>query len=104
MHGFASAVVFTSRKTQFTQTPTNITSSIKMIGYISNVCKISEQTDPLIVFTFWCEGLNIWWSRYFSFLVQVECYDYDNDGSHDLIGTFETTMSRFKEASRSSPV
>uniref|UniRef100_A0A8C7IVR1 Copine III n=2 Tax=Oncorhynchus TaxID=8016 RepID=A0A8C7IVR1_ONCKI len=34
---------------------------------------------------------------------KVECYDYDNDGSHDLIGIFETTMTRLQEASRSSP-
>ncbi|EMP42280.1 Copine-3 [Chelonia mydas] len=34
---------------------------------------------------------------------KVECYDYDNDGSHDLIGSFLTTMSKLKEASRSSP-
>uniref|UniRef100_A0A671Z1W3 Copine-3 n=1 Tax=Sparus aurata TaxID=8175 RepID=A0A671Z1W3_SPAAU len=35
--------------------------------------------------------------------IKVECYDYDNDGSHDLIGTFETTMTRLQEASRTSP-
>ncbi|XP_064805205.1 copine-3 isoform X2 [Oncorhynchus masou masou] len=35
--------------------------------------------------------------------IKVECYDYDNDGSHDLIGIFETTMKRLQEASRSSP-
>ncbi|XP_069007450.1 copine-3-like isoform X2 [Embiotoca jacksoni] len=35
--------------------------------------------------------------------IKVECYDYDNDGSHDLIGTFETTMKRLQEASRTSP-
>uniref|UniRef100_A0A803TLK2 Copine 3 n=1 Tax=Anolis carolinensis TaxID=28377 RepID=A0A803TLK2_ANOCA len=35
---------------------------------------------------------------------EVECYDYDSDGSHDLIGTFRTTMSQMKEASRQSPV
>uniref|UniRef100_A0A8C4H2Y4 Copine-3 n=1 Tax=Dicentrarchus labrax TaxID=13489 RepID=A0A8C4H2Y4_DICLA len=35
--------------------------------------------------------------------IKVECYDYDNDGSHDLIGIFETTMTRLKEASRTSP-
>uniref|UniRef100_A0A3P8W100 Copine-3 n=1 Tax=Cynoglossus semilaevis TaxID=244447 RepID=A0A3P8W100_CYNSE len=35
--------------------------------------------------------------------IKVECYDYDNDGSHDLIGTFETTMKRLQEASHSSP-
>ncbi|XP_073186751.1 copine-3 isoform X2 [Lepidochelys kempii] len=35
--------------------------------------------------------------------IKVECYDYDNDGSHDLIGSFLTTMSKLKEASRSSP-
>nr|XP_046148392.1 copine-3 isoform X2 [Oncorhynchus gorbuscha] len=35
--------------------------------------------------------------------IKVECYDYDNDGSHDLIGIFETTMTRLQEATRSSP-
>uniref|UniRef100_A0A3B4AF80 Copine-3 n=1 Tax=Periophthalmus magnuspinnatus TaxID=409849 RepID=A0A3B4AF80_9GOBI len=35
--------------------------------------------------------------------IKVECYDYDNDGSHDLIGTFETTMTRLQAASRVSP-
>ncbi|XP_063155522.1 copine-3 [Candoia aspera] len=36
--------------------------------------------------------------------IKVECYDYDNDGSHDLIGTFQATMSKLKEASRHSPI
>ncbi|XP_014836935.1 PREDICTED: copine-3-like isoform X1 [Poecilia mexicana] len=35
--------------------------------------------------------------------IKVECYDYDDDGSHDLIGSFETTMKRLQEASRTSP-
>ncbi|XP_071341823.1 copine-3-like isoform X5 [Trachinotus anak] len=35
--------------------------------------------------------------------IKVECYDYDNDGSHDLIGSFETTMTRLQEASQTSP-
>ncbi|CAM4723444.1 unnamed protein product [Leuciscus chuanchicus] len=35
--------------------------------------------------------------------IKVECYDYDNDGSHDLIGIFETTMKRLQTASRSAP-
>ncbi|ELW46914.1 Copine-3 [Tupaia chinensis] len=35
---------------------------------------------------------------------KVECYDYDNDGSHDLIGTFQTTMTKLKDASRNSPI
>ncbi|XP_029955802.1 copine-3-like isoform X1 [Salarias fasciatus] len=35
--------------------------------------------------------------------IKVECYDYDNDGSHDLIGCFETTMKRLQDASRTSP-
>uniref|UniRef100_A0A8B9HWE7 Copine-3 n=1 Tax=Astyanax mexicanus TaxID=7994 RepID=A0A8B9HWE7_ASTMX len=30
--------------------------------------------------------------------IKVECYDYDNDGSHDLIGIFETNMKRLQEA------
>lgn len=34
----------------------------------------------------------------------MECYDYDSDGSHDLIGVFQTTMTQLKGASRSSPV
>uniref|UniRef100_A0A671MYH6 Copine-3-like n=1 Tax=Sinocyclocheilus anshuiensis TaxID=1608454 RepID=A0A671MYH6_9TELE len=34
---------------------------------------------------------------------KIECYDYDNDGSHDLIGIFETNMKRLQEASRSAP-
>lgn len=38
------------------------------------------------------------------FIFQVECYDHDDDGSHDLIGSFETTMKRLQEASRTSPV
>ncbi|XP_029447474.1 copine-3 [Rhinatrema bivittatum] len=36
--------------------------------------------------------------------IKVECYDYDNDGSHDLIGSFETRISQMKDASSSSPV
>ncbi|KAM9332390.1 copine-3 isoform 1-T1 [Pholidichthys leucotaenia] len=35
--------------------------------------------------------------------IKVECYDYDSDGSHDLIGIFETTMKRLQDASRTSP-
>nr|XP_057915730.1 copine-3 isoform X1 [Doryrhamphus excisus] len=35
--------------------------------------------------------------------IKVDCFDYDNDGSHDLIGTFETTMTRLQEAARTSP-
>uniref|UniRef100_A0AAQ5ZSJ0 C2 domain-containing protein n=1 Tax=Amphiprion ocellaris TaxID=80972 RepID=A0AAQ5ZSJ0_AMPOC len=29
--------------------------------------------------------------------IKVECYDYDSDGSHDLIGIFETTLTRLQE-------
>ncbi|XP_053571152.1 copine-3 [Bombina bombina] len=36
--------------------------------------------------------------------IRVECYDYDSDGSHDLIGIFETNMSKLKDASRNSPM
>ncbi|XP_053487174.1 copine-3 isoform X1 [Ictalurus furcatus] len=35
--------------------------------------------------------------------IKVECYDYDNDGSHDLIGIFETNMKRLQEATCTSP-
>uniref|UniRef100_A0A6Q2YHF1 Copine-3 n=1 Tax=Esox lucius TaxID=8010 RepID=A0A6Q2YHF1_ESOLU len=30
--------------------------------------------------------------------IKVECYDHNNDGSHDLIGIFETNMKRLQEA------
>uniref|UniRef100_W5MWF2 Copine-3 n=1 Tax=Lepisosteus oculatus TaxID=7918 RepID=W5MWF2_LEPOC len=35
--------------------------------------------------------------------IKVECYDYDNDGSHDLIGTFETNLTRMQQGSHTSP-
>lgn len=35
--------------------------------------------------------------------IKVTCYDYDNDGSHDLIGTFETNMETLQVASHISP-
>ncbi|KAG1944224.1 copine-3 isoform X1 [Pimephales promelas] len=35
--------------------------------------------------------------------IKVECYDYDNDGSHDLIGIFETNMKRLQGATRTAP-
>lgn len=64
---------------------------------------MKERTDPLNVTTFGVKDY-VFCCNTLSFHVQVECYDYDNDGSHDLIGIFETTMTRLKEASRSSPV
>ncbi|KAJ7993442.1 hypothetical protein DPEC_G00272480 [Dallia pectoralis] len=35
--------------------------------------------------------------------IKVECYDYNNNGSPDLIGIFETNMNHMQEASRTSP-
>ncbi|XP_071961411.1 copine-8-like [Antedon mediterranea] len=32
--------------------------------------------------------------------IKVECYDYDNDGSHDLIGEFITNMRQFAEGKK----
>lgn len=29
---------------------------------------------------------------------QVLCYDYDNDGGHDFIGEFQTTVNKMSEA------
>ncbi|KAM4688446.1 copine-3 [Discoglossus pictus] len=37
-------------------------------------------------------------------VIRVECYDYDSDGSHDLIGIFQTNMNKLKEASRNMPI
>ncbi|KAJ7331873.1 hypothetical protein JRQ81_014053 [Phrynocephalus forsythii] len=36
--------------------------------------------------------------------IKVQCNDYDSDGSHDLIGTFETNLSQLQNAGGSSPV
>jgi len=36
-------------------------------------------------------------------LHQVECFDYDSDGDHDLIGGFMTTVSEMLKAA-SQPV
>ncbi|KAJ8396144.1 hypothetical protein AAFF_G00022170 [Aldrovandia affinis] len=34
---------------------------------------------------------------------QVECYDFDGNGSHDLIGSFETNLIQLQQASWASP-
>ncbi|MEE6508419.1 hypothetical protein FKM82_021133 [Ascaphus truei] len=36
--------------------------------------------------------------------IKVHCTDYDSDGSHDLIGAFETNLSQLQKAGESSPV
>ncbi|XP_035285222.1 copine-3-like [Anguilla anguilla] len=35
--------------------------------------------------------------------VKVECYDFDADGSHELIGSFETDLIQLQQASWASP-
>ncbi|KAM6953754.1 copine-3-like [Aplochiton taeniatus] len=35
--------------------------------------------------------------------VKVECYDFHLSGAHDILGIFETTVSRIQQASRTSP-
>lgn len=35
---------------------------------------------------------------------QVLCYDYDNDGGHDFIGEFQTTVAKMSEAQNSVEV
>uniref|UniRef100_A0A4W5ME45 Copine I n=1 Tax=Hucho hucho TaxID=62062 RepID=A0A4W5ME45_9TELE len=37
-------------------------------------------------------------------LPQVHCSDYDSDGSHDLIGVFQTNVSELQKAAHGSPV
>lgn len=39
-----------------------------------------------------------------STLWQVLCYDYDNDGGHDFIGEFQTTVAKMSEAQNSVEV
>uniref|UniRef100_A0A673Y1M9 Copine-2 n=1 Tax=Salmo trutta TaxID=8032 RepID=A0A673Y1M9_SALTR len=36
--------------------------------------------------------------------IKVLCYDYDNDGSHDFIGEFQTTVTKMSEAQNSLEV
>ncbi|KFP73237.1 Copine-1, partial [Acanthisitta chloris] len=36
--------------------------------------------------------------------IKVQCADYDSDGSHDLIGTLETTLAQMQTAAAASPV
>ncbi|XP_075033601.1 copine-1 isoform X1 [Mixophyes fleayi] len=36
--------------------------------------------------------------------IKVHCTDYDSDGSHDLIGIFETNLSQLQKAGGGSPV
>ncbi|XP_030253695.1 copine-3-like isoform X2 [Sparus aurata] len=33
--------------------------------------------------------------------IKVDCYDYNNSGSHDFIGSFQTTLSQVQQASQS---
>lgn len=41
---------------------------------------------------------------WFDVMWQVLCYDYDNDGGHDFIGEFQTTVSKMSEAQNSVEV
>ncbi|XP_071671744.1 copine-1 isoform X3 [Patagioenas fasciata] len=36
--------------------------------------------------------------------IKVQCADHDSDGSHDLIGAFETNLTQLQNAGNSSPV
>ncbi|XP_030584907.1 copine-3-like [Archocentrus centrarchus] len=36
--------------------------------------------------------------------LKVDCFDYDDNGSHDLIGSFTTKVSELKKATNNSPV
>lgn len=37
-------------------------------------------------------------------LFQVECYDHNNSGSHEIIGSFQTTLSQIQQATQSYAV
>jgi len=37
-------------------------------------------------------------------LHQVDCFDFDSDGDHDLIGGFTTTVSEMMQAAAAKPV
>lgn len=39
----------------------------------------------------------------FSFL-QVDCHDYNNSGSHELIGSFQTTLAQVQQGSQTYAV
>lgn len=33
--------------------------------------------------------------------LKIDCYDYDDDGDHDLIGSFSTTVEELTKAAKS---
>ena len=45
-----------------------------------------------------CTYVCMYWRQ----LLQVRCYDWDSDGSHDLIGEFYTTLGELTHAGTTS--
>jgi len=40
------------------------------------------------------------WQSAAHLCLQVDCYDYDDDGDHDLIGSFSTTVEELMKAAK----
>lgn len=50
-----------------------------------------------------CKPLQIFnQSNLYILHLQISCYDYDNDGGHDLIGIFTTTLTEMFKADRNA--
>jgi len=58
---------------------------------------------PATVLAFACTPVQCVAKLYCMKLHQVECFDFDSDGDHDLIGGFTTTVSEMLKAA-SQPV
>lgn len=79
-------------------------SSSDLIGEFTCVtAKLLEARDQVVSSSIsHCKILFVHFLLFLSF--QVHCSDYDSDGSHDLIGSFETNLSQLQKAGGSSPV
>lgn len=79
-------------------------SSSDLIGEFTCItAKLLEARDQVVSGSIsHCKILFVHFLLFLSF--QVHCTDYDSDGSHDLIGSFETNLSQLQKAGASSPV
>lgn len=80
--------------------------SSDMIGeFTCNTAKLMEAKDNAVSRMHLCQSsLKVCLFFLFGLFLQVQCFDYDSDGSHDLIGVFQTNVSEMQKAVHGSPV
>lgn len=88
---------------QVTVSDMDDSTSSDMIGEFTCItAKLLEARDQVVSSILHNNALLAHCLLFLSF--QVHCTDYDSDGSHDLIGSFETNLSQLQKAGDSSPV